>query len=311
VRIDFPKDVAYFDSMHHVRLGKSDLHVSSIGLGCVTFGREIDEPKALEIMDHALARGINLFDTAAAYSERASEKIIGRWFKSRGTRDRVILATKINKDMSRASLLASVDQSLHCLQTDRIDLFQLHHWPEAANPLDEVLESLDHVVRQGKVRYLGVSNTAAWQLCKALRRQDVKGWTRFESVQPPYNLVQREIEQEMLPLCADQQIGVISYSPLAAGFLSGKYRAGGPIPAGTRFDVAPAHRDIYFKPENFALVERLRAASEKSGIPMTKLAMSWVLKQKGITTVLVGARNTDQVDQALRAESLQADFDWL
>lgn len=298
-------------AMKHIRLGKTDLLVSSIGLGCVTFGREIDESKALEIMDHSLSRGINLFDTAAAYSERASETIIGRWFKARGARDRVVLATKINRNMSRDSLLASVDQSLQSLQTDRIDLFQLHHWPDAAHPLDEVLEALDHVVRQGKVRFLGVSNAAAWQLCKALWRQDVNGWARFESVQPPYNLVQREIEQELLPLCADQEIGVISYSPLGAGFLAGKYRAGGPIPKGTRFDVAPGHQDIYFKPDNFALVERLRAASDQSGIPMTELALNWVMKQKGVTSVLVGARTTEQVDQAMRAESLQADFGWL
>lgn len=302
-RADCTERVRLDTNQAHRRLGNSDLFVSSIGLGCVTFGREIDEAESVQLLDHAVSCNINLLDTAAAYSNRRSEQIIGRWMKSRSNRDRILLATKIKGTMRRRALLDSVDESLRALQSEYIDLFQLHEWPAKEDPLDETLEAMNEAVKRGKVRYLGLSNAASWQLCKALWLQDINDWARFESIQPSYSLVERHIESEVLPLCEDQKVGVISYSPLAAGFLTGKYQPDQPIPKKTRFDVAPGHQAIYFKSENFALVERLRVASQKTTIPMAELALGWVLRSQRITSVLIGARIPDHVDQALRAQS--------
>ena len=174
-------------------------------------------------MDRAVAAGITLFDTAEAYAGGQSEEIVGRWLAERGARDEIVLTTKVRPPLGRSRVLESAEISLRRLRTDVIDLFLLHSWDPAA-PLDETLEGLDALVRQGKARAVGCSNVAAWQLCKALWRQDVRGWSRMEAVQENYNLVVRDIERELLPLCADQQVGVITYSPLGGGFLTGKYR---------------------------------------------------------------------------------------
>jgi aryl-alcohol dehydrogenase-like predicted oxidoreductase len=289
--------------VNYRQLGKTDMQVSSIGLGCVTFGREIDEATAFTIMDHAVERGINLFDTAEAYAAGRSEEVVGNWMAERGSRDRIVLATKVNGTLTRERILTSAEESLRRLQTDRVDLFQLHRWDQDT-PLEEMLEALDTLVQQGKARYIGCSNYAGWQLCKALWLQDVKGWSRIESVQPIYNLVNREIEQELLPLCADQQVGVVSYSPLGAGFLTGKYRQHGPIPKGSRFDVMPGHTDIYFHRQKWRVMEALRAKSEALGISMIQLALAWALTQPSITTVLAGARTTGHVNQAFEAEAM-------
>ncbi len=294
--------------MQYRKLGKSDLSVSSIGLGCVTFGREIDEATSFSVMDRALARGITLFDTAEAYAGGASETTVGRWIADRGRRDQIVLATKVSGVLTRQRVLSSAEESLRRLQTDVIDLFQVHHF-DAATPLNETLDALNTLVTQGKVRYLGCSNYAAWQLCKSLWQQDVHGWARFESMQPNYNLVTRGIEQELLPLCADQSVGVISYSPLGAGFLTGKYRQNGSLPEGTRFDVAPGHQRIYFTDEKFRVMEALRTVSSETGLSMIRLALAWVLHRPGITSVLVGARSLDHVEQAFEAEAMSVDED--
>lgn len=285
------------------RLGRSELQVSSIGLGCVTFGREIDEAASFAVMDRAREHGINLFDTAEAYAEGKSEEVVGRWLKDRGAREQVVLCTKVSGHLTRERILASAQASLRRLQTDRVDLFQLHRFDPDV-PLEEMLEALDQVVVRGWARYVGCSNYAAWQLCKALWLQDKQGWARMESVQPNYNLVERGIEQELLPLCADQQIGVISYSPLGAGFLTGKYREGGAVPAGSRFDVKPGHQNIYFTQRGWQVVEGVRAKAEALGIPMPLLSLAWVIGQPGITCVLIGARTPQQVDQAFAAEQI-------
>jgi 1-deoxyxylulose-5-phosphate synthase len=282
------------------QLGQSALQVSPIGLGCVTFGREIDEATAFTVMDRAIERGVALFDTAEAYAGGRSEEVVGRWLADRGNRDSIVLATKVAGMLNRDRVLTSAEASLRRLQTDRIDLFQVHHW-DKSTPLEETLEALHLLVVQGKARAIGCSNYAAWQLCKALWRQEVNGWSRFESVQPNYNLVTREIETELLPLCADQQAGVISYSPLGAGFLTGKYSQGGPIPAGTRFDIIPDHQDIYFHELSFRRLEKLRAKAAELGSSLAHLALAWVLGQPGITSVLIGARSPGQVDQAFEA----------
>lgn len=286
--------------MEYRTLGRSALQVSAIGLGGATFGREIDEPTSFAVLDRALERGVTLYDTAEAYSAGASEVILGRWIASRRVRNRVVLATKVAGTLTRERVLSSAEASLGRLGVETIDLFQLHTW-DAKTPLDETLDALDALVRQGKVRYVGCSNAAAWQVCKALWRQDVGGWARMESVQPVYNLAIRDIERELLPLCADQELGVITYSPLGAGFLTGKYHRGGPVPGGTRFEIVPGHQSIYFNDTCFAAMERLRATAGQLGLPMARLGLAWVLVRPGVTSVLVGARSVEQVDQAFEA----------
>jgi aryl-alcohol dehydrogenase-like predicted oxidoreductase len=285
------------------RLGRTTLQVSSIGLGCVTFGREIDAAASFAVMDHALDRGINLFDTAEAYGGGASETVVGGWLAERGTRDRIVLCTKVSGTLTRERVLASAEASLRRLQVDQVDLFQLHRFDPGV-PLEETLAALAEVVDRGWARYIGCSNFAAWQLCKALWQQEKYGWPRFESIQPNYNLVERGIEQEIIPLCADQAIGVITYSPLGAGFLTGKYRADALPPEGTRFERLPGHQAIYFKPSGWRVVDGLRAQSAATGISMAHLALAWVIGRPGVTSVLVGARNAAQVDQAFEAAAL-------
>jgi aryl-alcohol dehydrogenase-like predicted oxidoreductase len=288
--------------MEYRKLGRTELSISSIGLGCVTFGREIDEEASFVVMDRALERGITLFDTAEAYAKGGSETVVGRWLANRGVRDKIVLATKVSGVLTKERVITSAEESLQRLQTNVIDLFQVHHF-DAKTPLNETLEGLDALVKAGKVRYIGCSNYAAWQLCKALWQQDVHAWARFESVQPNYNLVTRGIEEELLPLCADQEIGVISYSPLGAGFLTGKYRQGGPLPEGTRFDVIPGHQNIYFQDEKFRIMEGLRTLSQESGMSMIRLALAWVIGRPSITSVLVGARNVEHIEQAFEAKA--------
>lgn len=274
----------------------------------MTFGREIDEPTSYVVMDHALERGINLFDTAEAYAAGASEAVIGRWLTRCGKRAEVVLATKVAGSLTRQRIIESADGSLQRLQTDYIDLFQLHHWDKNV-PYEETAAALDELVTQGKVRYVGCSNYSAKQLADMLSVQRAAGYAPMVSVQPGYNLVKRDIEAALLPLCTKEQIGVLSFSPLGAGFLTGKYRKGGAIPAGTRFDVAPAHQDVYFSDENFAIVENLRGQSEASGHSMVQLALAWAISQPAITSVLIGARNENQVDQAFAAERLASSAD--
>ena len=292
--------------MKYRQLGRTDLQVSSIGLGCVTFGREIDQQTACAVMDHALERGINLFDTAEAYAAGCSEEVIGQWLADRQTRDKVVLATKVAGAQTREHILASTEDSLRRLQTDHIDLFKVHNW-DAETPLEETLAALNILVEQGKVRYIGCSNYDADQLAQALKETATLGGARMEATQPNYNLVVRDIEESLLPLCTEQQIGIVSYSPLGAGFLTGKYRREGPLPEGARFEVMPGHQDIYFKDAYFSVVEGLRAKAATLDRSMVDLALAWVIGQPGITSVLVGARDTAQIDQAFAAEATGLD----
>jgi len=290
-------------TMEYRTLGKSALRVSSIGLGCVTFGREIDSETSFAVMDRAHELGINLFDTAEAYAAGASEEIVGRWLTARKARASVVVATKVRPPNTRDHILQSAEESLRRLRVEVIDLFQLHSW-DPNTPLDESCEALDMLVRQGKVRYAGCSNFAAWQVCKALWRQDAGGRARMESVQSNYNLVVRDIEQELLPLCADQQMGVLGYSPLGGGFLTGKYRRGGDIEPGSRFDVVRGMQPIYLHEMGFRVLDRLNAKAAALDVAAPLLALAWVMAQPGITSMLVGARHTGQVEQAVQAEAL-------
>lgn len=260
-----------------------------IGLGGVTFGREIDERESFRILDHAAERGITLIDTAEAYGkDHASERIIGRWLRATGAK--VTLQTKT---LSFNDVAAAIEGSLDRLQTDHIDLYLLHRFPDNLEP---AMQPIFNAMRTGRVGAPGCSNLTAEQLRASLNC--------FKVTQPPYNLVQREIEAEFLPFCRQHGIRVISYSPLAAGFLTGKYEDGA-IPQGTRFDVIPAHADIYFNQRNFEVVRRLRALSERVGVPMAKLAMAWALRNPDIEAVLIGARSTEHIDNALDALTVE------
>ncbi len=286
--------------MEYRQLGRSDLKVSAIGLGAVTFSREIDDTAAFTILDHALERGINLIDTAEAYNKGGSESVVGNWLKASGKRDQVVLATKLLPPLTAERIPQAAEASLRRLQTDVIDLYQVHAF-DKNTPMDESLAALGKLVTEGKVRYLGCSNFAAWQLCKALWRADVNGLPRLESVQPNYNLAIRDIEKELLPFCADQQIGVISYSPLGAGFLTGKYSQSGAAPQGTRFDIMPGHWAVYENALSMQRMEKLRSKAAESGRSMVQLALAWVLGQPGITSTLIGGRTTAHIDQAFEA----------
>jgi aryl-alcohol dehydrogenase-like predicted oxidoreductase len=283
-------------------LGRTGLEVSSIGLGCVTFGREIDKATSFAVLDHALERGINLLDTAEAYAAGESERVVGEWIADRGVRDQVVLATKVSGTLTRERVIGSAEESLQRLGVDVIDLFQLHVYDDAT-PVDETLAALDTLVEQGKVKHIGCSNWGAWQMAHALVRSAAEGGPRLESVQPPYNLVQREIESDLLPLCRDQQVGVLAYSPLGAGFLTGKYRLGQDIPSGTRFDVIPGHQPIYFHDTGWAALGRLDELAAQTGRSLVDLALSWVIAQAGVTSVLIGCRQISHVDQAFEAEA--------
>ncbi|MEN9938258.1 MAG: ral stress protein 69 [Chloroflexota bacterium] len=287
--------------MENRSLGRSGLAVSSLGLGCVTFGREIDRDTSFAVMDYAYEAGITLFDTAEVYGRGRSEEIVGEWLRSRSARGRIVLATKVAGSLTGERVIASAEASLRRLGVETIDLFQLHRYdPEV--PLEETLEALDTLVRRGVVRFVGCSNYAAWQLCKALWRQDANGWAPMAAAQLNYSLAARNIEQELLPLCADQELGVLAYSPLGAGFLTGKYTPGRAIPKGTRFDVVPGHEVGYFTPRNFAIVDRLRELASEWGVTMPHIALAWAFAQPHITSVLIGARSLAHVEQALQAD---------
>lgn len=274
--------------------------MSRIGVGGATFGREIDEGAAFAVLDRALEVGITLVDTAEAYAAGASEAIVGRWLAARRARGAVVLATKVSGALAPARVRASCEASLHRLGVDAVDLFQLHRWDPDV-PLAETLGALDDLAQAGLARAVGCSNYSAEQLAEALGLQARAGLAPFSAVQPVYNLADRAVEGGLLALCARLGVGVITYSPLGAGFLTGKYGRDRRVPQGTRFDVAPAHQPLYFTDERFAVVEGLRAIAAEAGLPMAHLALAWVLGRPGVSSVLVGGRAPAQIDQAIAA----------
>jgi aryl-alcohol dehydrogenase-like predicted oxidoreductase len=287
-------------ALQYRQLGHDGLRVSSIGLGCVTLGREIDAATSFRVLDRAVERGINLFDTAAVYGDGSSELVIGRWLQERRPAQPPVIATKVSGRLAATHILQSVHDSLGRLGVERIDLLQAHEW-DPETPLEETLETFALLVEQGKVRFLGVSNWTSAQLAQALELAEARGWQPLRSVQPIYSLAHRTIEADLLPLCAARGVGVMSYSPLGAGFLTGKYRRDAEVPKGTRFDIKPGHQRHYFTDHGFRVAEGLREVASRSGLPMVHLALGWVLRRPGITTVLVGARDPAHVDQALHA----------
>lgn len=277
-----------------------------IGLGCVTFGREIEADIALRIMDHAFERGVRLFDTAESYGAGASERIIGHWLRTRGVQRQVTIVTKTGAPLSRSHIAGAIEGSRERLGLDTLGVY-MPHAPDPATPIEETLDALTQAQQEGKIAVVGCSNYGGSQLRGALDSADAHGFARFRMVQSNYNLVERDIEREVLPLAAHSDIRVITYSPLGAGFLTGKYSPDRTrFPAGSRFDIKPGHADIYFAPGKFETVERLRAKSTTTGIPMAQLAMSWVFQNRQVETVLIGARTIEHLDNAFTA--LRADL---
>jgi aryl-alcohol dehydrogenase (NADP+) len=299
--------------MEHVRFGRTGLHVSRLCLGTMTFGFQCDEETSFAIMDAAYDAGITFFDTADVYPLGGSkdtigctEEIIGRWMARDGhTRDDIVLATKCfghsgpqpwDRGNNRKNIMRAIDASLRRLGTDYVDLYQIHFYDPDVH-IDETLQAMDDLVRSGKVRYIGCSNTAAYQLARAIGRSELHGISRFESVQPRYNMLFRENERELLPLCAEEDIAVIPYNPLAAGLLTGKHRAGAPT-EGTRFTLGRAqdlYQGRYWHHRMFESVEAIRAIAEDAATPMTTLAIQWVLANPVITSPIVGASRPEQL----------------
>ncbi|MEO6246529.1 MAG: aldo/keto reductase [Opitutaceae bacterium] len=274
--------------------------LSALGLGCVTFGREIDRTAAFAMMNHAAASGMTTFDTAAAYADGDSERIVGEWLAAhRGARAGLTLATKLLPPYAADRLAQGVGESLSRLGTDYLDLLFLHQWDESAlNPA--TLMALDTLVRSGRVRALGASNFSAEQLAQIIDRQSAAGYAPIYALQNIHNLAVRGFDDSLRELCARCGIALIGYSPLGAGFLTGKHRVG--VAPGSRFAIIPGHQAIYFNPAAQRRLGRLEAAAKRTGLPMAHLALAWALHQPQLSTVLVGGRNPAQLDQALAAQ---------
>ena len=310
--------------MDYVRLGSTGMKVSRLCLGCMTFGQPergahpwtLDADKSLPIIRQALEAGINFFDTANSYSEGTSEEILGEALRQYARRDEVVIATKVYNRMkstpnggglSRKAIFNEIDQSLRRLGTDYVDLYQIHRW-DPATPIDETLEALHDVVKAGKARYIGASTMAAWQFAKSLHVSDSRRLTRFVTMQNHLNLLYREEEREMMPLCHDQGIGVIPWSPLARGFLAGNRRQadkGETVRAKTdEF----AHQ-MYFTDADFAVAERATALAKQRGVSPAQIALAWLLARPGVTSPIVGASKPAHLEEAVAALDIRLDDD--
>ena len=282
--------------------------LSKIGLGTATFGREINQADAFAMMDHAVANGINHFDTASAYSKGESEKIVGAWLASRRPAPgSLLVATKIWPPYSAALVQASVEQSLKNLGLEVIDVYYFHKWDDSA-PDPEVLAALDRLVREGKIRELAASNFNAEQLTQVLKLQTDAGFARIRSLQNNNNYAIRHIDEALRRVCAREDVEIITFSPLGAGFLTGKHRQG--VQAGTRFDLVKNNPKNYFTDQNWRRLDRLEAVAAKYGCSPIVLAMAWALHQPGITSVLVGGRVPAQLDQAIAGLTLDRAEIW-
>ena len=308
--------------MQYVRLGRSGLKVSRICLGMMSFGdpgwREwiLPEAAAEPFVRRALEAGINFFDTADMYSFGVSEEITGRLLREHAQRDEVVVATKVffpfsdgpnRGGLSRKHILAAIDASLSRLGMDYVDLYQIHRW-DPETPIDETLEALHDVVKAGKARYIGASSMWAWQLAKALYLADLRGWTRFVSMQNHYNLVYREEEREMLPLCSEEGLGVIPWSPLARGFVVGnRPRPGEAKTARARTDDYALQ--MYTREADYRVAERVAEVAQRLGVGRAQVALAWLLHQPGVTAPIVGATRLEHLDQAIAAVDLKLGAD--
>jgi 1-deoxyxylulose-5-phosphate synthase len=300
--------------MEYLKLGKTGLKVSRICLGTLTFGTPqwrdwvLDEEKSRPILLRALEMGINFIDTADMYSLGVSEEVVGRALKDYARREEVVLASKVffpmgdgvnQRGLSRSHILNALDSSLKRLGTDYLDLYQIHRW-DPDTPIEETLETLHSLVRSGKVRYIGASSMYAWQFAKALYTADLNGWTRFVAMQNHYNLVYREEEREMMPLCLAEGVAVIPWSPLARGFLTGTRKRGAEVEtARSRNDSFADH--LYFKEADYQVQERLMDLADRRGLPAAQLALAWLLHKPGVTAPIIGASKISHLEDAVDA----------
>jgi aryl-alcohol dehydrogenase (NADP+) len=307
--------------MEYVRLGKTGLKVSRLCLGCMTYGSQswrpwvLEEDEARPFFRAAIEGGINFFDTANMYSIGQSEVVTGRLLKEFAAgRDEVVIATKVNfpmgpgpndKGLSRKHIMSSIDASLTRLGVDHVDLFQIHRF-DPETPIEETLEALHDVVKAGKARYIGASSMYAWQFAKMLATSEKHGWTKFVSMQPQYNLVYREEEREMLPLCEAEGVGVIPWSPLARGFLAGgRSKVGEGNTERARTDeFAPR---LYYRDADFAVVEAVEAVAGARGLSNMQVALAWVLRNPAITAPIIGASRLNHLTEALSALAVTLD----
>ncbi|MGZ4676258.1 MAG: aldo/keto reductase [Acidimicrobiia bacterium] len=301
--------------------GRTGIRVTEACLGTMTFGRETPEDESREILDRYLGAGGNFLDTANAYNLGASEEILGRALGAR--RDRIVLATKCrmpmgsgpnDKGASRRVIRQQIEASLRRLQTEWIDLYQIHCW-DRTTPIEETLSTLDYLVHEGKVRYVGASNHTGWQLATALGVAREHGWEPYVSIQPQYSLVSREIERELFPLAEYAGLAVLPWSPLGGGLLSGKYRAGEAPPENTRAtDSTPSAILMRLRMQeerNFAVVQAVEAVADELGRSMAQVALNWVAHRPGVTAPILGARTIPQIEDNLAAFGWQLDADAL
>ncbi|MGI9623365.1 MAG: aldo/keto reductase [Acidimicrobiales bacterium] len=310
--------------MKYTRLGNTGLSVSRICLGTMTFGNQCDETTSRSILDSALEQGVSFIDTADVYPAHQvewfgeTERIIGRWLD--GKRDDVVLATKFwaptgpapwQRGGSRRHIMDAVEASLERLQTDFIDLYQIH-FPDSSTPQDETLQALDDLVSSGKVHYIGCSNFPAWMLARSLGRSEVLGVARYDSVQPRYNLLFRALERDLFELCMADDIAVIPYNPLAGGLLTGKHQRAEPD-AGSRFTIEGGQGDRYLErywhDQMHDAVDAIKPLAEQAGISMAQLAVAWVLANPAVTSPIVGATRPEQLDDAVAAVDQEIDPD--
>jgi aryl-alcohol dehydrogenase-like predicted oxidoreductase len=300
--------------MNYRQMGRTGLRVSELCLGAMTFGRETTEEDSFKILDRFVEAGGNFIDTADVYTTGASEEILGRWLKGKN-RDDYVIASKVRFQMgpgtndiglSRKHILAGVENSLRRLGSDYLDIYQIHMW-DALTPIEETLATLHTLVQSGKVRYLGASNIAGYQLQKAIDLSRLHGWEPFTCLQPLYNLLDRSIEWELLPVCRNEGVGVIPWSPLRGGWLSGKYRRGmSAPPAGTRIEDAGKHGwgerwSEYATDRTWNVIDALLAVAEETGKTPAQVALNWVLNRPGVTSPIIGVRTLAHLEDNLGA----------
>ncbi len=293
--------------MDYRRLGRAGLKVSEICLGTMTFGNGADEAEAKRMVDAAFDAGVNFFDTANAYVAGVSETMLGKALK--GRRSDAVVASKVfnpmggrpnDSGMSRLHIMQAVEDSLRRLQTDYLDLYYIHH-VDHQTPLDEMLQAFDDLVRQGKVLYTGCSNYEAWRLMKSLAISGARGWTRFVAYQPQYSLVVRDIDEEIVPACESEGLGVVAWSPLASGYLAGKYAPGSLKVQGTRSAEGWGFQSRFFAPNHGEILQALFDVAKEIGKSPAQVALRWVMDQPFMTSAIVGARNAQQLGETLAA----------
>ncbi|MDO7907608.1 aldo/keto reductase [Paenibacillus sp. JX-17] len=302
--------------MEYRRLGSSGLQVSALGLGTNAFGKRADEKTSVDIVHAALDHGVNFIDTANIYAGTESERIIGLALK--GRRYEAVLATKaglVRRDApngqgsSRYHLMRELEESLNRLQTDHVDLYQIHTF-DPLTPLEETLRTLDDMVTSGKVRYIGASNYAAWELMKALGISEFRNWARYVTIQTSYSLADRTPEQELVPLCLDQGIGIIPYFPLAGGILTGKYNEDGAAPAGSRAETDPNFNRFLLE-RNVKLGQQVSYLAAAHEYTPSVLSIAWLLNRPAVSTVIVGATRVEQLEHNLQSLEIRPASDLL